>query len=165
MKIAFGILICVLSYPCLAHPCDRSRLEAAYFADAYAKHYRLPPEFVRAVIEQESGWHACAVSVKGAVGLMQLMPATAHGLSVTNRCDIQQNISGGVRYLALLNRRFHGDLRLAAAAYYAGEHVVSRHGLGYANHDVVAYVASLRVGVEREKRFRSAEYCAPGRRP
>ena len=83
----------------------------------------IPPEFVRAVIEQESAWHVCAVSVKGAVGLMQLMPVTARGLRVTNHCDIQQNISGGVRYLAWLNRRFHGDLRLAAAAYYAGEHM------------------------------------------
>ena len=164
MKIAFAILLCVFALPCLAHPCDRSRLEGEYYADAYAKHYKLPPEFVRAVIEQESAWHVCAVSVKGAVGLMQLMPTTARSLRVTKHCDIQQNISGGVRYLAWLNHRFHGDLRLASAAYYAGEHVVARHGLDYANRDVVAYVASLRAGVEREKRVRSAKYCAPGRR-
>jgi len=164
MKTVWVILLSICASPCLAHSCDTSRLEAEYYADAYAKHYGLPPEFVRAVIEQESGWHACAVSVKGAVGLMQLMPGTARGLRVTNRCDIRQNISGGVRYLAWLSRRFHGDLRLVAAAYYAGDPVVSRHGLNYVNRDVVVYVASLRAGVEREKQIRSVNYCAPGRR-
>ena len=74
------------------------------------------------MIEQESGWHTCAVSGKGAVGLMQLMPETAQRLGVQNRCDVKQNISGGIRYLAWLNRKFHGDLRLVAASYYAGEH-------------------------------------------
>ena len=55
---------------------------------------------LRAVVEQESGWQRCAVSRKGAVGLMQLMPRTAARLNVHNRCDINQNVSGGVRYLA-----------------------------------------------------------------
>jgi soluble lytic murein transglycosylase-like protein len=164
MKAARLILVLVLSSPCLAQYCSESRRQAEYYATAYAKHYGLPVDFVRAVIEQESGWHACAVSVKGAVGLMQLMPVTAARLGVQNRCDIKENISGGVRYLAWLNSRFHGDLRLVAAAYYAGEHVVDIRGLGYANRDVVNYVASIRSGTERQKQVRSADDCASGSR-
>jgi len=91
---------------------------------------------------------------------MQLMPSTAARLGVENRCDIKQNIAGGVRYLAWLNRRFHGDLRLVAAAYYAGEHVVDVRGLGYSNRDVINYVASIRSGTERQKQGRSAGSCA-----
>lgn len=160
-----GLLLFVLStWSCFAQTCQGKRLEAEYYAAAYAKHYGLPVEFVRAVIEQESGWHACVVSVKGAVGLMQLMPDTASRLGVQDRCDVKQNISAGVRYLAWLNRRFHGDLRLVAAAYYAGEHVVDHRGLSYSNRDVVAYVASIRSGVERQKQVRSVVNCAPRRR-
>src|SRR5690242_18860795 len=139
MKMLGFLLVCLSALPCLAERCQQARLEAEYYAAAYAKHYGLPADFVRAVIEQESGWHACAVSPKGAVGLMQLMPETAARLGVPDRCNVKQNISGGVRYLAWLNRRFHGDLRLVAAAYYAGEHAVDVRGLGYANRDVVAY--------------------------
>jgi soluble lytic murein transglycosylase-like protein len=86
---------------------------------------------------------------------MQLMPDTAKKLSVQDRCDIKQNISGGVRHLAGLMARFHGDLRLAAAAYYAGERVVESRGLQYANPDVVGYVASIRERVARQRQFRS----------
>jgi soluble lytic murein transglycosylase-like protein len=87
---------------------------------------------------------------------MQLMPETARLLGVQDRCNVRQNVSGGVRHLAYLMDRFHGDLRLVAAAYYAGEKVVGTHGLNYANPDVVAYVQSVRIRFEREKRFRSA---------
>jgi soluble lytic murein transglycosylase-like protein len=75
---------------------------------------------------------------------MQLMPMTARNLRVRDRCNIDQNVSGGVRYLAWLIRKFHGDLRLASAAYYAGENIVSRRGLAYHNPDVVAYVSRMR---------------------
>lgn len=157
-------LILFAQYSCAAQTWHGVRLEAEYYAAAYARQYGLPVEFVRAVIEQESGWHPCSVSAKGAVGLMQLMPGTAARLGVRDRCNMQQNISGGVRYLAWLNRRFHGDVRLVAAAYYAGEHVVNVRGLGYSNQDVVAYVASIRSGVERQKQFRNATNCVPRRR-
>jgi soluble lytic murein transglycosylase-like protein len=163
MKVV-GFLLAFLSLPCSAQNCQESRQQAEYYAAAYAKHYGLPLEFVRAVIEQESGWHPCAISVKGAVGLMQLMPGTAARLGVENRCDVRQNISGGVRYLAWLKQRFHGDLRLVAAAYYAGEHVVDLRGLGYSNREVVNYVASIRSGTELQKQVRSAEHCASGGR-
>jgi soluble lytic murein transglycosylase-like protein len=153
---AWLLILCALSQ-CLARTRGESRQEAEYYVAAYAEHYGVPVEFVRALIAQESSWHRCIVSSKGAVGLMQLMPETARRLGVQNRCDLQQNISGGVRHLAALMERFHGDLRLVAAAYYAGERVVAVRGLDYRNPDVVAYVARIRRRVERERRFRSAK--------
>ena len=94
---------------------------------------------------------------------MQLMPGTAARLNVRNRCDINQNVSGGVRYLAWLMNKFHGDLRLVAAAYYAGENIVERHGLVYSNRDVVSYVASVRERFARRK-FGSANILSAPRR-
>jgi soluble lytic murein transglycosylase-like protein len=134
-----------------AQPAQKSRQQAESYLLACARHYGVPADFARAVVEQESGWHTCAISSKGAVGLMQLMPETAQRLGVTNRCDPMQNISGGIRYLAWLSRKFHGDLRLVAAAYYVGERKIERHGLEYSNPDVVAYVSSIRQGVERQR--------------
>jgi soluble lytic murein transglycosylase-like protein len=81
---------------------------------------------------------------------MQLMPVTARRLGVVDRCNIDQNVSGGVRYLAWLMQQFHNDLRLVAAAYYAGEDVIVRRDLGYGNPDVVAYVARIRTTYLRE---------------
>jgi soluble lytic murein transglycosylase-like protein len=117
---------------------------AEYYAAMYARHYRVPVPLVRAIIQRESNWQPCVVSPKGAKGLMQLMPATAWRLGVRDSCNIEQNISGGVRYLAWLMRLFHNDLRLVAAGYYAGEDIVARHGLSYHNRDVVSYVAGIR---------------------
>jgi soluble lytic murein transglycosylase-like protein len=129
-----------------------SRNRAEYYLAAYANHYRVPLDFARAVVEQESGWKACAISRKGAAGIMQLMPETAVKLGVRDRCNVQQNISGGIRYLARLMNKFHGELRLVAAAYYAGERVIAARGLDYANRDVVLYVASVRERVEQQRR-------------
>jgi soluble lytic murein transglycosylase-like protein len=138
------VTICAASN-CRAQSHESStRLEAEYFVAAYAQHYRVPVPLVRAVVERESNWRACVVSAKGAVGLMQLMPTTAQRLRVRDRCNIDQNVSGGVRYLAWLMQLFHNDLRLVAAAYYAGESVVARRGLAYRNPDVVAYVSRIR---------------------
>src|SRR5882724_6256631 len=142
--LIFPLMIYAVS-SCLAESHQRTkRPEAEYLAAAYAQHYRVPVPWVRAVVERESNWRVCAVSAKGAVGLMQLMPTTAQRLRVRDRCNIDQNVSGGVRYLAWLMELFHNDLRLVAAAYYAGESVVSRRGLAYRNPDVVAYVSRIR---------------------
>ena len=158
-------LMLTLSSTSYAGSPQSSRQEAEYYVAAYAWYYHVPVVFVRAVVEQESGWHRCAVSAKGAVGLMQLMPGTAARLNVRDRCNIQQNVSGGVRYLAWLKSKFHGDLRLVAAAYYAGEHAIEGRELKYSNPDVVAYVASIRARVELEKRVRSANIQrTPGRK-
>lgn len=123
---------------------DRNRAEAEYYVSAYAHYYHVPLALVRSIVQQESGWKSCVVSSKGAVGLMQLMPQTARWLGVTDRCNIRQNIWGGVRYLAWLMRKFDGDLRLVAAAYYTGENVVGQRGLNYKNPDVVTYVKQIR---------------------
>jgi soluble lytic murein transglycosylase-like protein len=155
MKHCALLWIFLATSSCLAAVGTDSRQEAEYYVAVYARHYGVPLEFVRALVQQESGWNRCAVSNKGAVGLMQLMPETARLLGVQDRCDVKQNVLGGVRHLAYLMDKFHGDLRLVAAAYYAGEKVVDAHGLNYANPGVVAYVQSVRIRFEREKKFRS----------
>jgi len=86
--------------------------------------YGVPERLVHAVIRVESAFNPRAVSVKGAQGLMQLMPETASLLGVRNSFDPQQNIDGGVRHLRGLIDRFGNDLPLALAAYNAGEKAV-----------------------------------------
>jgi soluble lytic murein transglycosylase-like protein len=86
------------------------------------------PNLLRAVIVVESGFNSRAVSKRGAVGLMQLMPATASQYGVFNRFDARQNVHGGARYLKFLIDRFGHDVRLALAAYNAGEEAVQRNG-------------------------------------
>lgn len=92
-----------------------------------AAKYGIETKWVLRIIEAESGGNPNAVSPKGAIGLMQLMPATARALGVQNPFDPVQNIEGGVRYLRHLLDRF-GDLRLALAAYNAGPGNVERYG-------------------------------------
>ena len=88
--------------------------------------YRMNPALVRAVIQAESAYDPDAISPKGAMGLMQLMPEMAWSLNVANPYDPKQNIAGGVRHLRYLLDRFGGNLELALAAYHAGETRVSR---------------------------------------
>ncbi len=83
---------------------------------------------LRAVIVVESGFNSRAVSKRGAVGLMQLMPDTATRFGVSNRFDPKQNVHAGARYLKFLINRFGQDIRLALAAYNAGEEAVDRSG-------------------------------------
>lgn len=110
------------------------------WAEYYAKAYRVPVDLVEAIIDEESGWNPYAVSKKGAVGLMQLMPRTAARFGVRNRFQLNENIRGGVAYLAWLNHEFQGDLRLVTAAYYVGENPILLRGLEYSSADVQGYV-------------------------
>jgi soluble lytic murein transglycosylase-like protein len=95
-----------------------------------ARRHRLDPALVKAVISTESGWNTQAISQKGAVGLMQLVPATAQRFGVGNPFDPAQNIEGGTMYLKSLLDRYNGDLIKTLAAYNAGEHTVDlSHGV------------------------------------
>jgi soluble lytic murein transglycosylase-like protein len=88
----------------------------------------LEPNLLRAVIVVESGFNSRAVSKRGAVGLMQLMPATGSRFGVSNLYDPTENVRAGARYLKFLMDRFGHDVRLALAAYNAGEEAVDRNG-------------------------------------
>jgi soluble lytic murein transglycosylase-like protein len=131
------------------------------WADYYATAYRVPPELVHAIIEIESAWQAHAMSNKGAAGLMQLMPATALTFGVTNRFDVQQNIRGGVAYLARLMKLFDGDMRLATAAYVAGENRILSAGLQYSNADVFEYVSKVARLYQQKRRKRLRRSLSP----
>ena len=100
---------------------------SAEVAAAAAKH-GVDAAFVRALIHAESAFNPNARSHKGAQGLMQLMPATAGMYGVTNAYDAGQNIRAGVQHLAGLLERYDGDIKLAAAAYNAGEGAVKKYG-------------------------------------
>jgi soluble lytic murein transglycosylase-like protein len=109
----------------------------------YAQMHGVSAVLVRAIIQVESGWQPGAVSPKGAMGLMQLMPATAEHFDVTHPFYIHENIRGGAAYLAELVRIFHGDLRLVIAAYAAGERPILAEGLDYSSPEVSAYVQRI----------------------
>jgi soluble lytic murein transglycosylase-like protein len=88
----------------------------------------VPPALVRAVIHQESGEDPSAISEAGAMGLMQLMPGTADAYGVADPFDPEQNVAGGTALLADLLRQYHGNVKLALAAYNAGSGAVSKYG-------------------------------------
>jgi soluble lytic murein transglycosylase-like protein len=105
----------------------RQQQLAGLIRDA-ARELGVAPQLLHAVIAVESGFDARAVSPKGAMGLMQLMPATARRFNVADPFDARQNLAGGAHYLKWLLSRFDGDLQLALAAYNAGEAAVVRAG-------------------------------------
>lgn len=97
--------------------------------EKYARQYGVDQDLVWAVIRQESGFNSRAVSPKGAMGLMQLMPGTAAMLGVTDALDVEQNIAGGIKYLERCLSQFNQDVGLALAAYNAGpDNVVKYQG-------------------------------------
>src|SRR5579864_1872456 len=125
-------------------PCDP--LPAARLGELIetsSKQEGVKPELVRAVIEEESGGRPCAVSWKGAQGLMQLMPATADQLGVKDPFDPKQNVEAGTRLLKQLLAKYNGDTSLALAAYNAGEDRVDKDGKVPAIPETMNYVTDI----------------------
>jgi soluble lytic murein transglycosylase-like protein len=149
-----GILSLVLLFFAML-PCARAQPDASQAEQCvrrYAAHYRVQPELIAALIDVESRWNPRAVSDKGAMGLMQLMPATARRYGAIHPFDVEENIAAGTRYVTALMWEFHGDLRMVSAAYYAGDRWVSQKRLNYSNPDVVAYVEAVRLRYTMRKR-------------
>ena len=113
-------------YAVRVNPADRKRYTP--LIAVVAKEQRLEPALLHAVITVESGYNPKALSPRGAAGLMQLMPETAQRYAVANIWDPGENLRGGARYLRDLLATFDDDLRLALAAYNAGEGAVAQYG-------------------------------------
>ena len=109
---------------CSAIPDPYASVILGYAANAQ----QLDPKLLRSLILQESGFRPCAVSVKGARGLMQLMPATVEQFRVTDAFDPKQNVDAGAKYLKQLIDRYKGDVPMALAAYNAGPTTVDAAG-------------------------------------
>jgi soluble lytic murein transglycosylase-like protein len=114
----------------------RASLQAA------AQRYGISSDLLAALVSQESGWHPAATSAKGAVGLAQLMPATARALAVDAR-DPAANLAGGAQYLRRMLDTFDGDIERALAAYNAGPARVQRAGGVPAIAETRAYVSNI----------------------
>ena len=141
MKWFYPLLFFLLSASCKA---EVPSTLAERCVQHYAAHYRVPPELIAALIDVESRWNPHALSNKGAMGLMQLMPDTARRYGAVQPFDVEQNIAAGTRYVTTLMWEFKGDLRLVAAAYYAGDHWIGQKQLNCRNSDVIAYVEAVR---------------------
>jgi soluble lytic murein transglycosylase-like protein len=128
----------------LAPPCDpMAKPELDQLIEQSAKQQGVKSELIRAVINQESGSRPCAVSSKGAQGLMQLMPGTAEQLSVADPFNAKQNVEGGTKLLKQLLAKYNGDVALTLAAYNAGSGRVDRDGGVPAIPETMSYVTSI----------------------
>ncbi len=102
--------------------------ELAGLIDNAAHKHSLDPSLILEVARQESGFHPCAVSLKGAQGLMQLMPSTQIQFQVTDPFSAKESLEAGAKLLKQLLDRYHGDLSMALSAYNAGSATVDRAG-------------------------------------
>lgn len=105
--------------------------------------YNVQPDLIHAVIRQESGGYPCAVSPKGAMGLMQLMPGTAADMGAVDPFDVNQNVTAGTRLLAQLMQRYSGDLNRVLGAYNAGPGAVDQAGGPPPFPETINYIRSI----------------------
>lgn len=112
----------------VTRPSDEKSARFDALIDEHSAAHGVSADLVRAVIQVESAFNPRALSPKGAMGLMQLMPATASELGVANPFDPAQNIGGGIRYLKRLLSRYDDKVELALAAYNAGPGAVDKYG-------------------------------------
>ena len=138
--------------PVLAPVPAKPRQTPQQLADAAADRYGLPRALVRTVMAAESGMMANALSPKGAIGLMQLMPETARELGV-DPYDPEQNVDGGVRYLRALLIRYDGGLRHALAAYNAGPGAVDKYKGIPPYAETIDYVARIERAFQRAIKY------------
>ncbi len=132
----------------------KTRLYLTEFSDTIslaARAYHVDVGFIRAIIHAESAFNPLARSRKGAMGLMQLMPGTAKDMGVFDTTNPEQNINGGVKYLASLLQTFNGNETLAAAAYNAGAGAVTRHGGIPPYEETQTYVKRVKILADRYK--------------
>jgi soluble lytic murein transglycosylase-like protein len=150
----------VMEFACYA--CDpRSRVDwraTALHTDKYAdliasaaRDYEVEASLIRAIIHAESGFNPFARSHKGATGLMQLMPGTAADMGVVDINAVEDNIEGGVKYLAMLLAQYKGDVRLATAAYNSGPANVDKYGGVPPFEETQTYVERVKILHERYK--------------
>jgi hypothetical protein len=126
--------------------------------DEAAERMQLRCELLHAVVQAESAYDPDAYSRAGAVGLMQLMPATAERYGVSNSWDPKENIDGGARYLRDLMERFDQDLRLVLAAYNAGENAVEKYGNRIPPYpETRRYVEKVLANLKRNRRQAAAQ--------
>lgn len=118
-------LIAFLIFPFMAICMDLKQIEENI--REYSLKHGLDPNLIKAVIKVESNFDPKAVSPKGAIGLMQILPSTAKLMGVKDPFDIKENLDGGCRYLKILLEEFSGDLKLALAAYNAGKENILKY--------------------------------------
>jgi soluble lytic murein transglycosylase-like protein len=122
--------------------------------ESIAAQHSLPPQLIHSVIQVESNYNPNAVSPKGALGLMQLIPSTARRFGVSDAFDPVENIQGGAKYLKYLLDLYNNDYRLALAAYNAGEAAVAKYG------DVPPFAETRNYVVQVCKRLEQAQKAA-----
>ncbi len=122
--------------------------------ESIAAQHSLPPQLIHSVIQVESNYNPNAVSPKGALGLMQLIPSTARRFGVSDAFDPVENIQGGAKYLKYLLDLYNNDYRLALAAYNAGEAAVAKYG------DVPPFAETRNYVVQVGKRLEQAQKAA-----